>query len=589
MAEEKLSKHGYSLYDEQKQMINPMFETLQRKGVVFVGQGPTGMGKTLVIGAVTKALVAQGKRVCIAVPTYTHLKEVMGYHLNLLGIEYAILRGLSALEPHEGCPLKGGEIPTPIFCSEHKTALTGPDTETCRNILCTVRKEKLVAEKAKVVLAVYHKLLSRPRLLNDFDIVIFDESHGLEPAVRHSRIPRIRREDLEVTASFLPEYKETLNEVAVSLERLAGRVDVPLAYVERRIIDPIRAILFDIEKRIHEIEVEKKRVGQEVVNAFYTLQSAIRAMERPGSYRFIHHEGSILAIPHEISFFTDRPKERSKDISIALISATIESPKFHAKDSGFAYHTLAPPVQIQSPRLIKKFRNRPILGLMDGPILRKDPRAMDYYKVARLEANKVIGEIVPSFDEPVLILCRSKDDARSIQKYLSTIKEVQPRLYIFDEEWPAADIDLVQSMLNREIESGRNIILTSASSRLWEGINIKRLRLLVVDALPYATPQPYERYDPESWSSWRTSRPFRFMIRRIQQGIGRLMRTKEDPWGVVVVIDGRFNAQWGTIKTALPVYMTDREIVRFVPKHSLKKEVEDTLLRLRRTEKSLGS
>lgn len=190
MAEDELSKHTISLYEEQKQMINTMFEALQRKGMVFVGQGPTGMGKTLVIGAVTKALVAQGKRVCIAVPTYTHLKEVMSYHLNLLGIEYAILRGLSALEPHEGCPLKGGEIPTPIFCSELRTALTGPDTDTCRNISCTVRKEKLTAEKAKVVLAVYHKLLSRPRLLSDFDVVIFDESHGLEPAVRHSRIPR---------------------------------------------------------------------------------------------------------------------------------------------------------------------------------------------------------------------------------------------------------------------------------------------------------------------------------------------------------------------------------------------------------------
>src|SRR5579875_111052 len=166
---------------------------------------------------------------------------------------------------------------------------------------------------------------------------------------------------------------------------------------------------------------------------------------------------------------------------------------------------------------------------MDGPILRKDPNALDYYEVARLEANKVIGEVVPSFDEPVLILCRSKDDARSIEKYLSTIREVQPRLYIFDEEGLADDIDFVESAPNHEIESGRNIILTSASSRLWEGINIKHLRLLIIDALPYATPQPYERYDPESWSSWRTSRPFRFMIRRMQQGIGRLMRTEKIP------------------------------------------------------------
>jgi Rad3-related DNA helicase len=120
------------------------------------------------------------------------------------------------------------------------------------------------------------------------------------------------------------------------------------------------------------------------------------------------------------------------------------------------------------------------------------------------------------------------------------------RLCLFGEN-ENGDIDMLETKANKEIASGRNIILTSASSRLREGVNLKGLRMLIVDALPYASPQPYDRFEKEAWGSWRTSRTFRFMIRRIQQGIGRLIRTKEDPWGIVVV-DGRFNAQWKTIR-----------------------------------------
>src|SRR5579875_3562700 len=160
---------------------------------------------------------------------------------------------------------------------------------------------------------------------------------------------------------------DTLDDVASSLARLAGRVDVPLSYIEREIIDPTRGIIVDMEKSIHNIEEQRKRVSQEVVNAFYTLQSAIRALEKPGSYRFIHREGSILAIPHEITFLVDRPKYRSKNVAIALISATIESAKFHAKDSGFPYHNLAPPVQIQSPSIHQQIYKPSNLGVDGWP------------------------------------------------------------------------------------------------------------------------------------------------------------------------------------------------------------------------------
>ncbi|MGI0060240.1 MAG: helicase C-terminal domain-containing protein, partial [Nitrosotalea sp.] len=97
---------------------------------------------------------------------------------------------------------------------------------------------------------------------------------------------------------------------------------------------------------------------------------------------------------------------------------------------------------------------------------------------------------------------------------------------------------------------------------------------------PYASPQPYDNIEKNAWSSWRNSRTFRFMIRRMQQGIGRLVRTDNDPWGIVVVIDGRFNAQWNTIRTALPSYITDTKIISFVTRNRIVQSVLEQTNRL---------
>ena len=336
-----------------------------------------------------------------------------------------------------------------------------------------------------------------------------------------------------------------------------------------------------IKERIREKEEKAGTYDVEIVNSYYSLQWAINSLDRLEQYRFVYHNEMILGIPHQVTFAPFYSKDTGKETSIALISATIESPKFHANDSGFQHHALAPPVQVESIRLIRKrFKNRPIFGLVDGPILRIDPQFPESYKSARIEANKVISSILPSFKHPVLILCRNSEDAKSISTYLRHIKDVSHRLYLFEDESSILEIDAVESKINEEIEAGRDIVVTTASSRLWEGVNLKRLRLLIIDALPYPSSQPYERFEKGIWGSWRTSRTFRFMIRRIQQGVGRLIRSDEDPWGIVVVIDGRFNAQWNTIKSALPNHMTSPEIIKFITRDRLKRELEEAVNRL---------
>lgn len=585
LAENSMNKIGKSLYPEQKEMIGPMFESLQKKGVVFVGQGPPGMGKTYVIAGVTKALVAQGKRVCIAVPSYTHLNDIMGKHLSEFDVAYARLRGLSSLEEHEGCPLLKGAKPSPIFCSNVKGAETGPNSQRCSNIDCTVRREIRESNEQNVVLTVFHKLIYKTSLMKNFDVVIFDESHGLEPTLRHARLVRVRRGDLECISSLVHKNKDALGGVKKSLDRLDRRqkAEVPAPFVEREIIEPLRDVLPEVKENIRQLEVSGRRLEERFVSAYYSLQRAFDSLERMEYYRFVYHNETILGIPRRIDFIPFYGKKASKEFSIALISATIESPKFHARDTGFQYNALAPPIQTDSARLIEtRYKKRPIFGLVDGPILRKDPSDMETYEYGRAEADKIIATIIPSFKYPTLILCRNKWDARSIKLHLEKIREVRERLYLFEDEDTARDLDSIETELNSQIDKGRNIIVTTAASRLWEGANLRGLRHLVIDALPYASPQPHERFEKSSWGSWRTSRTFRFMIRKLQQGIGRLIRTEEDPWGVVAVVDGRFNAQWRTIRSVLPSYLTDPKIIRFVTRGRLKDELEETITKLER-------
>ena len=58
---------------------------------------------------------------------------------------------------------------------------------------------------------------------------------------------------------------------------------------------------------------------------------------------------------------------------------------------------------------------------------------MDEYELGRMEANKIIASLLPNFNYPVLILCRSHLDDELILLYLTSVPDIEIRLYMFDE------------------------------------------------------------------------------------------------------------------------------------------------------------
>lgn len=557
--------HGVKLKPEQKEFTTRMLYALSRQEpTIFVGQGPPGAGKSLCIAPVTAALEKLQRRVIIATPTYMHMEQVLLPHLDLLGVDYQPLRGVTRQE--EGCPLKGGLFPTSLYCRAH--------ADECAEISCAIKRERERALIAPVVVTVFQKLLAEPRWIDSFQVAIFDESHGLEDAVRGARRSVLNPYALENLEFSTFDIRGPVNSLQQDIRRLmgAGLEEVPMVYVER-----FQGYCSEIEEQMkaemNERELNNELIPDEMVNSYYEVAGAIQGFKHSADFRYAVHRSTIVVIPNEVTFAPYYDKRIGRNTSIALISATIENPRLHSRDAGFPGRNLSPPAIMEaSTELLKRFNRRPIIGLVDGPVLRLNPHQRSEYTAARTLANSIICDTLNAIRVISLILCRNKEDAWSVEESIRRDSNLSQRVYVVPDNVSPSEM---QNRIDQAVASGKDVVLTSASNRFWEGVNINGLRLVLIDSLPYPSPEPLER---RVFTRWRTSRIFRFMIRRLQQGIGRLVRWEKE-WGIVLVVDGRFNAQWRTIRSALPNYMYN---VSFIPRSNITE-------RLRSEAKRFGS
>ncbi len=122
-----------------------------------------------------------------------------------------------------------------------------------------------------------------------------------------------------------------------------------------------------------------------------------------------------------------------------------------------------------------------------------------------------------------------------------------------------------EQLLRRFRSSGRAVLLGSAS--FWEGVDVQgpALRLVLIDRLPFASPEdPVVRARIEYLQSQGAS-PFMDYqlpeaVLALKQGVGRLIRSEEDR-GVVVVCDPRLSERgYGRVfRSSLPAMPVVRE------------------------------
>ena len=558
------------IWREQEWMLNSLVGGLRNSGYGQLVSGPTGSGKAAIICSAAIWFALQGKRVLILSPNYIHLDTVIRRHLNIKElppeISIAMIKGYSDLVSH--CPKTGSgteteELKYPGRRTCHKWR------EECAETECPVVEMFSKASLANIVLSVIHKLVYDPLLFTSenskdlhagfFDIILIDECHNLPDVITNYSEDIIPIESLRPAINNIPpKIREELQDY---LDLLPNSESDDKKELLREFRDVFREYY-----RNHPKDLKRHSVYTPLIWPRKKVKSRVTPIG------FVIYREDVRIDFHG-------------KISVGMVSATVEtSEKFIYEDCHFEGLKVLPSndraYSSNAPTFRRRFKRLRIFGCTDTPDLRKD----DTYSSKRETANALMKDTLISIfnlsrDYVTLVLCRSKDDADQLYEYMLKSKEfgdillnidaLEAQIRVETEYDPEEGIDgteIVDELgkrVDRAIKEGRRIFLVTGSSRFWEGVNIENLRFVIIDALPYRAPSPREISSKRGGMRGHISANpiFHFMIRRLQQGIGRLMRRDVDEkgkpmWGVCLVLDNRFVRQGKFIRKRLPSLLT---------------------------------
>jgi len=178
------------------------------------------------------------------------------------------------------------------------------------------------------------------------------------------------------------------------------------------------------------------------------------------------------------------------------------------------------------------FRLQSLLGIptdLAGP---QDPG-----DVFQQETARIVTETADLVEGGLFVLFTSYSALRRVAELLRSGEEGLPGPLFVQGEAPRA------RLLSQFVESGRGILLGTAS--FWEGVDVPGdpLRGLIIQKLPFQVPtEPIVQARMEAVQSrgedpfWRYTLPEAAL--RLKQGFGRLIRTRSDR-GVVLILDNR--------------------------------------------------
>lgn len=513
----------------------------------IVIQAPFGLGKTIGYLLPVTYFAEGDQRVCILCPTKTHQDQVLTHNYNEMSgvtVQPLLYYGVSNYE----CPRKGG-ISSAAYCEAHWETCEKREEGTCQ-----YARDRDAAPNAQIMITNFAKFLSAsPRELGVFDIIVIDESHGFEDAVRSYMQARIPRTMVEDSISELASFTEVdFSQAIAVLEQLRRCIDDASIFVGEEdeippdVLDEIQTLIMDNQGILDEAEFHiEERMRNPAESSFFSLhKSLIKLLSRlQNRYDniFLIYEAALLGTPRTERIQQQHVTQRVGDAQVVFVSATIERPDQHAADCGVVGKTVASFTWEEYPP--ERRRRRCLIALRGGPILKKPATGVPLEE--RLRANMIIERALVNFQRRSLVLFRSHPDCRAAEAYLRRNPRITPRLHTILDE----DIDIAQEKVNRLREN--DIVLASASSRLWEGVDIPELKMLIIDALPYVRPPPEIRSRTASLEY-----NLRKMTRRLQQGIGRLVRSDED-WGIALVVDGRLYRHRQRILPRLPRYIRE--------------------------------
>ncbi len=484
---------------------------------------PTGSGKTVIYVPAAIEAADQGKRVAILAPTKAAQNRI-AKEVKRFGPE-------SAVETIYGyneyfCPVIQNKAEN-WLCGELKEKSCIPNALGCG----VIRSDDAYA-KHSLIITNFAKFLSA-HSKTTFDLVIIDDSHSFENA-KEQAFQVIIRYDTLVTAEQQFASNPLLTGVLSSLRAIfavvwsrcvsPGKFDGNIAddYVKQiadtivtpenkePILNAIRSLSPDDQKVLWDAYYFVARCQKRTHHLFFVRRdyygrndiagAQLIARQSPDNERFLVRRrfggarvilstatpGNVFA--HASACTTRRYSEQSLDVVPASRHAEIEN----------------------------WFKNLKIYAIRD---LGEAKDGETFQRCLGLT-----GDILTAVRVKSLILFKNYRDQRLARDGLES-RVGAGRMYFIDEVKPLDFVD--------EISNLKEVIVASASSTIWEGINIDGLRLVVIISPPFIKP-PVAGSKESGYQHGE-----RRMLMRLQQGIGRVIRDPND-FGAAVLMDSKF-------------------------------------------------
>lgn len=527
------------IYDNNGEMIFP--------SIAQIIEAPNGAGKSAVIVAVALMYAKNGKKVLILEPNKLLITEIVKYFDDAKLIED---QDFLLLKPYKdfNCKCKRSDNkdgPKSINCKNWY--------KNCQDIDCEVKTHLEKASKINVILATHHKMIYDRNLLKGdtigkFDLVIIDEFH---------MIP-------EVVSSFI--------EKTISIQYIEQK----LKTIKEKKTEEIQSLIDDYNE-VPDFKF-KKSMCNEIIKKIKEMNLQEELLDLYGSPTRISSSSEGITIYRTIKEIL------LEDTQFLLFSATI----IDGKDVIYEMLNIDG-VKIQKTKeyyrgSTERLQRISILGATDLPRLGKSD-ITDFNRNIQVTIDYLIdiflilesSKILDNYN--VLVLCNSHADADRLKQNIIQ-KDLKNRLLDVDEiqknyeiELGNPDIDALATLVGKEVEkilkTQKKIILVTGSSVFWQGINLDDVQFLFVLTLPYRKPTMKElKSKRRGWSgSYSSTSQFKYMARRLSQGIGRLCRKDYYDeingirnWGISVILDGRIETiKNGLIKRFPEVYHSQFE------------------------------
>lgn len=511
---------------------------------------PTGTGKTYVYLPIAVTAANRGHRVCILVATNQIIEQMEQEYLPKFKISTkpCVVKGIE----HYDCAITKDKADYGTCTPEQKEICISEYSD------CDVLRVNKEFEEYGFILTNFHKFLST-KTHQGFDLVIIDDSHGFENALDDKFQSRMayyqidglykrheQQDDLTAAfaGSFLDFFDAAINTIPPGPQNESMRApnDVVKGIAEIEGYDELR----DQLRKLQGVDRSVCR------GLFYFVKCCQNTSTNTFYVQKDHYkpddpqEAALIARKSD-SFQTNVVKKIFGRSRVIFASATLGDLVTHAHyctHREYARDTI-PMVPKNQPAMVKNwFRGLEIFETSDFPQDKDDQVE---------EAAKMVAKILTGTQGKTLLLFKSYRDQNKAGKVLR--ESVSREITFIDD---SDETETVQACVKKA-----DVIMATASSRLWEGIDISDLKLEIIFSLPFIRPPVHLE------KSYGFTFNKRKMLIRLQQGIGRLIR-KENDRGVCIVMDNRLDKY----KNSANFSSQYREKIRLVTTSQLLKELK---------------